>query len=155
MNQIKKVKVALVNSPHLEGAYHHPLFPSLGLAYLAAVLEQGGHEVKIIDCPACNYSHENLKTELETFEPELIGIASQTPTIPSAFQSARVAKETCPDSKIIMGGPHATFADKQILTEEKAVDIIVRGEGEFTLLELAQTAAEKKKLHNIEGLTYR
>jgi anaerobic magnesium-protoporphyrin IX monomethyl ester cyclase len=155
MTQIKKSKVALVNSPHLEGAYHHPLLPSLGLTYLAAVLEQDGHEVKIIDCPPCNYSHENLKTELAAFAPDLIGIASQTPTIPSAFQSARVAKEACPDSKVIMGGPHATFADKQILTEEKAVDIVVRGEGEFTLLELAQTAADEKNLHNIAGLTYK
>jgi len=155
MTQTTKSKVALVNSPHLEGAYHHPLLPSLGLTYLAAVLEQDGHQVKIIDCPPCNYSHENLKTELEGFGPDLIGIASQTPTIPSAFQSARVAKEACPNSKVIMGGPHATFADNLILTEERTVDIVVRGEGEFTLLELAQTRADERTLHNIAGLTYR
>jgi len=38
-----------------------------------------------------------------------------------------------------MGGPHATFMDEQIIAQESAVDLIVRGEGEQTLLEIAQT----------------
>ena len=61
MNQTKKAKVALVNSPHHEGDYRHPIFPPLGLAYLAAVLDQNGYEVKVLDCPACHLTHENLK----------------------------------------------------------------------------------------------
>ena len=155
MNQTKKSKVALVTSPHLEGAYHHPLFPPIGLSYLAAVLEQNDYEVKVIDCPACGFTHENLKTELSSFAPDLIGIASMTATIPSALQSARIAKEACPNSKVIMGGPHATFADSQILTEENAVDIVVRGEGELTLLEIAQNAADPKSLPKTQGITFR
>ena len=155
MNKTNKSKVALVTSPHIEGAYHHPLFPPIGLSYLAAVLEQNGYEVKVIDCPACGFTHENLKAELVSFAPDLIGIASMTPTIPSALQSARIAKEACPNSKVIMGGPHATFADNQILTEEKAVDIVVRGEGELTLLELAQNNADPKSLPKTQGITFR
>ena len=155
MNKTNKSKIALVTSPHLEGAYHHPLFPPIGLSYLAAVLDQAGYEVKVIDCPACGFTHENLKAELSSFQPDLIGIASMTATIPSAFQSARTAKEACPDSKVIMGGPHATFADDQILSEEKAVDIVVRGEGELTLLELAQNAADPKTLPATQGITFR
>jgi len=54
-----------------------------------------------------------------------------------------------------MGGPHATFADKQILTEEPAVDIVVRGEGEETLLELAQHSPKLDKLQEIRGITFR
>ena len=155
MSHTKKSKVALVTSPHLEGAYHHPLFPPIGLSYLAAVLEQNGYEVKVLDCPACGFTHENLKTELSSFAPDLVGIASMTATIPSALQSARIAKEACPNSKVIMGGPHATFADSQILTEENAVDIVVRGEGELTLLELAQNAADPKSLPKTKGITFR
>jgi radical SAM superfamily enzyme YgiQ (UPF0313 family) len=151
----KATKIALVNSPLLEGAYRHPLFPPLGLAYLAAVLEQEDFEVRIMDCPVCEMNHEQLRADLASFEPTLIGIASMTPTIPSALKSARVAKEACPDAKVIMGGPHATFADKQILTEEAAVDIVVRGEGEETLLELAQHSPNLEKLHEIKGITFR
>jgi radical SAM superfamily enzyme YgiQ (UPF0313 family) len=155
MNDVKKSKVALVTSPHLEGAYHHPLFPPIGLSYLAAVLEQNGFEVKVIDCPACGFTHENLKQELSAFSPDLIGVASMTATVPSALRAARTAKEACPESKVIIGGPHATFADTQILTEEKAVDIVVRGEGEMTLLELAQNGADPASLPETKGLTFR
>jgi anaerobic magnesium-protoporphyrin IX monomethyl ester cyclase len=54
-----------------------------------------------------------------------------------------------------MGGPHATFADKQILIEEKAVDIIVRGEGEETILELAKQSPGLQKVSEIKGITFR
>lgn len=151
----RKTKVALVNPPLPEQTYQHPQFPPLGLAYLAAVLEKNHHEVRIIDCPVCKMDPEKLRRELASFAPDFVGIASMTPTIPSALKSACVAKEACPESKVIMGGPHATFADKQILSEEANVDIIVRGEGEETLLELAQKSADTKSLPQIRGITFR
>jgi anaerobic magnesium-protoporphyrin IX monomethyl ester cyclase len=150
-----KTKIALVNTPLLEGVAHHPLFPPLGLAYMAAVLEQNDFEVKIFDCPVCEIDHEKLKAELDSFQPTMVGIGSMTPTIESALKSARVAKEVCPDAKVLMGGPHATFADKQILTDEKAVDIIVRGEGEETILELAKQSPELHKVSDVKGITFR
>jgi anaerobic magnesium-protoporphyrin IX monomethyl ester cyclase len=150
-----KTKIALVNTPLLEGVAHHPLFPPLGLAYMAAVLEQNDFEVKIFDCPVCEINHEKLKAEVDSFQPAIVGIGSMTQTIDSALKSARVAKEVCPDAKVLMGGPHATFADKQILTQEKAVDIIARGEGEETILELAKQSPELQKISEIKGITFR
>ena len=155
MKEVKKAKIALVNSPIIEATYQHPLFPPLGLAYLAAVLEQNNFDVTIIDCPACRMDHKKLKEELSSMQPALVGIASMTPTVPSALESARVAKEACPDTKVVMGGPHATFADTAILTEEPAVDVIVRGEGEETLLELAQNLPELRNLSKIRGITFK
>ena len=147
-----KTKVALVTSPLLMKRGHHPLFPPLGLAYMAAVLEQNGFEVKIFDCPVCEMDHEKLKSELSSYQPTMVGIGSMTPTIESALKSARVAREACPDAKILMGGPHATFSGDEILASEKAVDIIVRGEGEETLLELAR---QQSSLGDIKGIAFR
>jgi anaerobic magnesium-protoporphyrin IX monomethyl ester cyclase len=152
MKKTNKTKIALVNPPIVT---RHPQLPPLGLMYLAAVLEQDGYEIKIIDCPVCNIDHEKLRAELSSFEPNLIGISSITPTIESAFHSARVAKEACPDSKVILGGPHVTFMDKQILGQEATVDIVVRGEGERTLLELAQHLPNSESLGGINGITFR
>ena len=152
---INKTKIALVNTPLLQKAGHHPLFPPLGLAYMAAVLEQNSFEVKIVDCPVCEIDHEKLKVELASFQPTIVGIGAMTPIIESALKSARVAKVACPDAKVVMGGPHATFADKQILSDEKDVDIIVRGEGEETLLELAKQSPELHKISDIKGITFR
>jgi radical SAM superfamily enzyme YgiQ (UPF0313 family) len=150
-----KTKIALVNSPLLQEAGHHPLFPPLGLAYMAAVLEQNNFEVQIFDCPVNGMNHEKLKAELESYQPTMVGIGSMTPVVESALKSAHVAKEVCPDAKVVMGGPHATFAGKQILTDEKDVDIVVRGEGEETLLELVEQSPELKKLSEIKGITFR
>ena len=154
-NMNSRVKTSLVNPPPLKGVYRHQLYISIGLAYLAAILEENGHEVNLIDCPASEIDLHQLKTKLAKSNPDLIGITSMTPTIQSALQTAHVAKETCPESTVVIGGPHATFMDEQILKEEEGVDIVVRGEGEQTLLELAQNVTKSKDLSKIEGITFR
>jgi anaerobic magnesium-protoporphyrin IX monomethyl ester cyclase len=155
MSKPNKTKVALVNTPLLEGVAHHPLFPPLGLAYMAAVLEKNNFEVSIFDCPVCEIDHDKLKDSLAALQPDIVGVGSMTPTIESALKSARVAKEVLPHAKVLMGGPHATFTDQQILTDEPAVDVVVRGEGEETLLELAQQAPSMPRLDEVKGITYR
>lgn len=151
MSTSNKTKVALITPPVLEKVAHHPLFPPLGLAYMAAVLEQNGVEVKIIDSPVLNFSHADVKADLEVFKPTIVGVGSMTPTIESALKCAQIAKEAVPNAHVIMGGPHATFADNEILTNEKAVDIIVRGEGEETIVELAKGAS----LGEVKGISFR
>ncbi|PVX26838.1 MAG: B12-binding domain-containing radical SAM protein, partial [Candidatus Bathyarchaeum sp.] len=154
-NPNRKIKTTLVNPPPLKGVYRHQLYLSIGLAYMAAVLEENGHEVTVIDCPALDIDQEKLKTKLSSIEPEIIGITSMTPTIQSAVLSAQVAKQVCPKSTVVLGGPHATFMDEQVLKEEKSVDIVVRGEGEQTLLELTQNVGNTNALNKIEGITFR
>ena len=149
-----KPKIALVNTPLLEGAGDHPLFAPLGLAYMAAVLEQNNFEVKVFDCPIYGIDHEALKKELGVYQPTIVGVGAMTQTFESALKTAHAAKEACPDAKIVMGGPHATFQDKEILAQENVVDIIVRGEGEETLLELAQQP-QLQNIGDIKGVTYR
>ena len=149
-----KTKIALVNTPLLEGAGDHPLFAPLGLAYMSAVLKQNGFEVKVFDCPIYGIDHEKLKSELSAFQPTIVGVGAMTQTFESALKTAHAAKEACPEAKIVMGGPHATFQDKEILSQEKVVDIIVRGEGEETLLELAKQP-ELQNISEIKGITFR
>ena len=109
----------------------------------------------MIDCPALEMSHEKLRAKLASLEPNVVGITSMTPTIQSAFTTSHIIKEACPEAPVILGGPHATFMDEQILNEEAAVDIIVRGEGEQTLLELAQNLSDSKSLRTVNGITFR
>ena len=69
--------------------------------------------------------------------------------------SARATKKACPDALVAVGGPHATFMDREILEQEAAVDVVVRGEGEQTLLEIAQNVADSKSLKKVDGITIR
>ena len=129
----------------------------IGLAYLAAVLEKAGRELTVFDCPALEIDHKTLGAKLASFEPDMVGITAVTPTIQSALVSAQVAKEACPGAPVVLGGPHATFMDEQILGENSAVDVIVRGEGEETLLELVGAVSKSglKDLDGVAGITFR
>lgn len=151
----KRAKISLVNPPPLKGVYRHQLYLPIGLGYLAAVLEENGYDVTVIDCPALEMDLKQLKTKLASINPDVIGITSMTPTIQSALLSASAAKGACPDAMVVLGGPHATFMDEQVLNEEAAVDVVVRGEGEETLLELAKTVSNPMGLNKIQGITFR
>jgi radical SAM superfamily enzyme YgiQ (UPF0313 family) len=149
------VKVTLINPPTLQGVFHHHPYLPAGLAYLAAVLEEKGNQVTIIDCIAEGIDQNQLKHKLAKLNPDVIGISSMTPMVHSALMAARGAKEVCPNTPVVLGGPHATFMDKEILAIEPAVDVIIRGEGEVTLAELIKRITNNVGLNTANGITYR
>jgi anaerobic magnesium-protoporphyrin IX monomethyl ester cyclase len=155
MVEKKSSKLILVNPPFLKGSFRHQLYIPMGLACLAAFLEEKGHEVKVIDCLALDIDHEKLKSEISSFEPDIVGITSIAPLTRSALLAAKTAKDALSDVTVVLGGPHATFMDEQVITEEAAVDFVVRGEGELTLLELSENLHDSTKLSNVEGITFR
>ncbi len=148
-------RVALVNPPAIKGAFHHHPYLPIGLAYLAAVLEQKGSEVLVLDCLASDIDQDQLKQKLGAFNPSVIGISSMTPMVLSTMMAARGAKEACPNATVVLGGPHATFMDKEILGSEPSVDVVVRGEGEVTIVELTQRIINQVGLNSADGVTYR
>lgn len=127
----------------------------MGLAYIASVLEEGGHEVRIVDSLAMNYTLIDLKDELKTFNPEVIGLTSTTPTIYDAYRVAKLAKIINPNVKVVIGGPHVTFTPVETLRECPYIDVVVKGEGEFTTLHLMESFEKGKPLSEVRGITYR
>src|SRR5208283_3470354 len=155
MVEKKIVKVALINTPFMKGFFRHQPYLPIGLAYLAAALEENGCKVMVIDCQAMDMDHEKLKSEIVSFEPDIVGITSIARMVKSALLSATVAKEAFPNVAVVLGGPHATFVDTQIIADEASVDVVVRGEGEQTLLELAQNFPFNSHLEKVKGITFR
>lgn len=147
--------VTLVNPPYPIGAHQHQPFIPLGLAYLAAVLEKNQYEVDVLDCQALKLSYEEIKSEISKRQPNIVGITSTTLTYKSALRIAKIAKEVSPDCLTILGGCHATFWDDKALQECQYLDVVVRKEGENTLIEIAQSFGAGKVLHNILGTTCR
>jgi anaerobic magnesium-protoporphyrin IX monomethyl ester cyclase len=157
MAERKTIKVALINPPPPPGAFVHYQNPLIGPAYLAAVLEKNGYEVKVFDCPPLGLTFETLKQEIIQLKPDIVGITSVTVTFSTALQTAKMVKETMPQTLIVMGGPHVTVLDEQVIKDNPAVDVIVRGEGEQTMLELADRASNKfglMELEDIAGITF-
>jgi anaerobic magnesium-protoporphyrin IX monomethyl ester cyclase len=147
--------VTLVNPPYPRGSFLHPPFPSLGLGYLAAVLEKNQFEVDLIDCQSPKLSYKEFRSEISKRQPDIVGITSAILTYKSALQIAKIAKEVCPKCLTVLGGPFVTFWDEKALQDCASVDIVVRKEGENTLLELAERVEAGKDYYDVLGTTCR
>ena len=150
-----KPHVTLVNPAAPVGAAMHMPFALLGLGYLAAVLEKNQYQVDVIDCQLQNLSLEDFRSELSKRQPNIVGVTSSTLTYQSGLKLVKIAKEVCPNCITIAGGPHVTFWDDKALEECPELDIVVRREGENTVLELVQKIEAEKSYADVLGTTVR
>ena len=148
------MRVLLIQPP----MYHQKvqLSPNLGLAYIAAMLEQDGVEVKVIDAAAEDLSYDDIIARIRAFSPHMIGAGGQTPVAPRSLNIFRRAKkEISPDIITIAGGPHFSFTDRESLAECPELDIVVRGEGEATISHLCKALEAGEPLATVQGITFR
>lgn len=130
--------VLLVNAP-VRGAQldqHASLGLPLGLAYIAAVLRQHGYRPSIVDLNISGMDPARVKSIIETADPAVLGISTHTETYLGGLEFARIAKGLRPDLAVVMGGSHSSVMYEEVIRED-CVDFVVRGEGELTMLELA------------------
>ena len=150
-----KPRVTLVNPAAPVGAAMHLPFALLGLGYLAAVLEKNQYQVDVIDCQVLKLSFEDFRSEISKRQPNIVGVTSSTLTYQSALKLVKIAKEACPNCITVTGGSHVTFWDDKAFEECPELDIVVRREGENTLLELAQRIEAGESYDDVIGTTCR
>lgn len=151
-----KAHITLVNPPYPSGA-PRAIFIPLGISYMAAVLEKSGHKVDVIDWQASEPSLKEVEEQLQRLNPDIVGVTSATLTFNPALKILQAAKRTLPNCLTIMGGPHVTVMDEETLRKNPEVDIVVRGEGEQTVLEIAKLISDSKvkNFENIIGITFK
>ncbi len=116
-----------------------------------SVLEKAGNLVKFIDGAALNLSKEEIIEEMSRFSAELVVIHTTTPSIYNDISYARVAKEKGLATTVLIG-PHVSVLPEDTFEYAKdSVDVIVKGEYDYTLRELA----EGKALEEVLGIFYR
>jgi anaerobic magnesium-protoporphyrin IX monomethyl ester cyclase len=130
-----------------------PLGAPLSLLCLASPLLQAGFEVRLVDnLISPDYEQTILR---ESDDALLLGISILTgPHIGAAIRVSKAVKKRRPELPIVFGGWHASLATGQTL-RESFVDAVVRGQGELTLLELAQRIANRQEWHGIRGLSFK
>jgi radical SAM superfamily enzyme YgiQ (UPF0313 family) len=130
-----------------------PLGAPLSLLCLASPLLQAGFEVKLVDnLLAPDYEQTILR---EASDALLLGISVLTgPHIGAAVRVSRAVKKMRPEMPIVFGGWHSSLATEQTL-REPFVDAVIRGQGELTLLELAQRIANGEDWHGVRGLSFK
>ncbi len=122
------MRVALINPK-----FHLPIdtrtSPHLALAYLGAVSERRGDEVRVYDA---DVEDQPLQAFLNEFRPHLVGITTNTPQVKQAWRTAAAIKQEM-NIPVVLGGPHPSVVAENLDFEslrQPPVDLIVRGEGE-------------------------
>lgn len=149
------MKVLFVNPPQTASKYKFMgvIAPPLGIAYMARVLQENNIDVEILDASAEDMDFKDVEKELLKRKPDLVALTALTPTIGRALETAQVVKETLPDSIVVMGGYHPTFNFIETLEDEN-VDIVIRGEGEYIMLNLVQALENQSSLHDVKGIVF-
>jgi len=146
------MKVLLIN-PWQDTKYPQP---PLGLAMISAALEKNGYHVKVLDAPALKLTENSILNAVLREKPDIIGITAMTPTMNSAIKMARQIKEMHNDVIIVLGGAHVTLFPEETLQRVPEADIVVRGEGEQTMVELVKTLENGDSVNSqVLGVTYR
>jgi radical SAM superfamily enzyme YgiQ (UPF0313 family) len=130
------------------------VIPPLGLAYLAAVLEEDGYDARIFDC-STGISLSQLINHLANYQPAVVGITSTTPTFPDACTTAEAVRHILPEAVIVLGGAHISAVPTAL--SHDCFDVGVVAEGESTMLELTRQIAGggPSDLSGIPGLVFR
>jgi anaerobic magnesium-protoporphyrin IX monomethyl ester cyclase len=151
------VKVKFIN-PSPDDAVNTAMYasmPPLGLLYIAAILQQEGIDVTILDQSAQGYSLTATVNWALREAPDLLGISALLSSSQTAVMLARTIKQRAPNIPIVFGNHHASFNAERLLQTYPWIDYVIRGEGEYICSDLVASLAHPKTLKDITGLTYR
>ncbi|MHA1684251.1 MAG: B12-binding domain-containing radical SAM protein [Promethearchaeota archaeon] len=150
--------VLLVNPPTYNGMGYLKAFRiqemPMSLAYLAAVIEKRGHNVRILDMNMVP-SKQDFYSKAREFNYQVIGFTATTSIIKNCFTSIKILKKIHPHAKVVLGGWHATALPLETMESCLEIDFIVKGEGEVTFDELVEKIDAGTSTEDIKGLVYR
>lgn len=122
------------------------VFMTLGILRIAAVLEQAGIGVEVLDLSGISNYSEAVKDHCQVSTSKVFGITATTPQLPATTEVARVIRTIRPDARIILGGPHVTLVNAALKNErargmsgraseamhrlKESFDVLVAGDGE-------------------------
>ncbi len=165
------MKILLINPPQIftRSQVTAGVFPPIGLAYIAAVLTENNHKVKILDALGEAFNNfspfnddiflrgltiDEIVKEVKKNNPDLIGISNlYTFAFPLVRDIANAIKEVTP-IPIVVGGAHASIETEKVLLSSQ-VDYVVISEGEYTTLDLVNHLESGLGIDKIDGLGYK
>ncbi len=157
IDESKKVfEVVLINPPFPEQTYikyNINARAPVSLLSIGSVLAEAGYNVHVID----GVADPAFRDEIEATRGRnvlLYGITCKTAQIPSALDVAKLLRTIGPEKPIVWGGIHPTLFPEQTCQSDM-VDVVVVGEGEYTVLELANSYKESQSITSVDGIAYK
>ena len=139
-----------------KGASSQVVLP-LGMMYLSAALRHSlgaAVEIKLINTAIDVSSDEELSGQIAAYAPQVVGFRALSVAKDFFYGLARAVRGLLPAATLIAGGPHATCFPKEVMAQ-KAIDFLVVGEGEITLVQLVEHLLGRRSLADIRGIFYR
>lgn len=142
--------------------------PQLGILSLAAVLQNRGDDLRILNLNRVYYEHSRLTLDSDSddfaqvaafqigaLEAEIYGFSSICSSYPLTLRIACAVKALRPASAILLGGPQASVVDVHTVAAFPFVDFVLRGEAEASLPSLIDQLHGERRFDQVGGLTYR
>lgn len=154
------MKVLLLMPPYVPGFSRNARWEGVGisgsrwppiyLAYCTALLEREKHETKLMDAPTDGLSHEETYKIAKEFAPELIVIYFSIKSIDNDLEVGERIHELT-GSEVVLVGPSAFFAPAETVKRSSNINLLAKGEFDFTVLDLANKVPKEQ----IKGLFWK
>lgn len=125
------------------------VFIHLGMLRIAAVLENAGYPVDVIDLSGVQNYEAVIRDYFRATPTRLVGLTGTSPQMPCVSQLCSVIRQEQPEAKLLLGGPHPTVVNAAKKREQKKgivsrahtayhrlfdlADVVVAGDGEDTI----------------------
>lgn len=144
--------IVFINPKSFSNAY---VAEPLGLMYLDSVVSVAGYTCKCLDLNF-NEDFEAYRYILENNLTNIYAITCYTDNRCQVISVVNEIRKKHQFAKILLGGHHPTFLPDEIL-QNYDVDVIIRGEGEETLIEFMKYVKgdESLNIEDIKGISYK
>lgn len=146
------------------GTIYYPIW----LCYVAGVLEDAGHSVKVMDSCASKLDIDETLGLIKDWAPGMAVIDTSTPSIHSDINTAMLIKREVPDCFVVLMGTHPSALPDETLRLSALIDAVAVGEADYTIRDLAAALCSIGKknikhdnkdlrqiLNSIDGLAFR
>ncbi len=155
------MKIYMLNPPYLPrfgremrwqdtgrgGTLYYPIW----LSYATGLLEQKGHNVRLVDCPAWNWNINKVLEDLKKFSPDMVVVETSFTSLKNDLTISKKIKEELDTIVVNVGPPTSQFPEKIL----EVADIVARYEYDFTLAELAEKLEKGISIQNVLGISFK
>jgi anaerobic magnesium-protoporphyrin IX monomethyl ester cyclase len=140
--------------PEKDGRLLYVPFPFF-LATAVSLLNREGFDARCFDAIADQTGADEVISQIASFGPRLLVAETSTPSFSSDIGVLNKFKSHCPQTAVVLAGPHASVFAKEILDEYPFVDYVAVGEYEWTVLDLARSLEKNTNGDAVLGLAAR
>lgn len=140
------------------------LYPHLGLISLIAEISHSAHRAELYD-PMLQLERRRLALDpaiygdvakaLLSTEPDVVGFTALGCNFLAVLKIASCLRQLSPETVILLGGPHATVLEDEIMNRFAEFDVLVRGEAEHTIVPLLDGIERGSDLSDVPGISFR